>query len=222
MSACLVLVRHGQSEWNLAGRMQGHAGPGLSAAGGVQAETTAAHLTTTLGSVDRIVRSDLPRVTETATPAEAAFGIRAQVDPRLREIDVGTWAGLTWPEVEATDAATLAAWHGGRDVRRGGGETFAELRSRVWAVVSELAVATGTVLVFTHGGPIRVAVAEALGLPPLGERLLAPVDNCSLTELSLGATSVVVSYNRADHLLAVPAPAQSGWLASDLRGRRRS
>lgn len=128
MPTRLVLVRHGQSEWNLAGRMQGHAGPGLSAAGRARAETTAAFLATTLGAVDRILRSDLPRVTQTAAPAEAAFGIRAQVDPRLREIDVGTWAGLTWEEVIATDGTTLAAWSAGRDVRRGGGETFAELR----------------------------------------------------------------------------------------------
>ncbi len=203
MPARLVLVRHGESKWNVAGRLQGHAGPGLSAAGRAQAETTAAYLTATLGCVGRIVRSDLPRVVETAAPAEALLGIRADVDPRLREIDVGTWAGLTWAEVGATDVATLAAWSGGRDVRRGGGETFAELRSRVWAVIGELAAAGGTVLVFTHGGPIRVAVAEALGLPPLGERLLATVDNCSLTELTPGATSVVASYNRADHL--VPA-----------------
>ncbi|MDQ3710408.1 MAG: histidine phosphatase family protein [Actinomycetota bacterium] len=76
---------------------------------------------------------------------EALLGIRAEVDPRLREIDVGTWAGLTWAEVGATDPATLAAWSGGRDVRRGGGETFAELRSRVWAVIGELAAAGGTV-----------------------------------------------------------------------------
>lgn len=200
MPARLVLVRHAESEWNLAGRMQGHAGPGLSATGRLQAEATAAFLTATLGSVCRIVRSDLLRVTQTAAPAEAALGIRAQVDPRLREIDVGTWAGLTWPEVAAADGATLAAWQGGRDVRRGGGETFAELRSRVWAFIDGLAGVNGTVLVFTHGGPIRVAVAEALGLPLLGERLLAPVDNCSLTELALGATSVVVSYNRADHV----------------------
>jgi len=198
--ARLVLVRHAESEWNLAGRMQGHAGPGLSATGRVQAEATAAFLAATLGPVERIVRSDLHRVTETAAPTEAALGIRAQVDPRWREIDVGTWAGLTWPEVQACDGATLAAWQGGRDVRRGGGETFAELRSRVWAVVDEFASVNGTVLVFTHGGPIRVAVAEALGLPRLGERRLAPVDNCSLTELAPGPTSVVVSYNRADHV----------------------
>ena len=159
------------------------------------------------GLPDRHARVSLPHRAQrpapgdaTAAPAEAALGIRAQVDPRLREIDVGTWAGLTWPEVAAADGATLAAWQGGRDVRRGGGETFAELRSRVWAVVDEFASVNGTVLVFTHGGPIRVAVAEALGLPLLGERLLAPVDNCSLTELALGATSVVVSYNRADHV----------------------
>lgn len=196
----LLLVRHGESHWNAQGRLQGHADSGLTAAGVAAAAATADFLRRTVSDVALIVRSDLARVAGTAAPAEAAFDVEVRADERLREIDVGTWSGLTWPEVAERDPDTLTAWRSGQDVARGGGETFAQLRRRVWDCLTGLTDVDGTVLVFTHGGPIRVAVAAALGLPPLGERLLAPAGNCSLTELVLASPALLRSYNRTDHL----------------------
>lgn len=69
---------------------------------------------------------------------------------------------------------------GDQDVRRVGGETFAELRERVWPVFRELSKYDGTVLAFTHGGPIRVAVASTLELPTTGQARLTGVDNALL------------------------------------------
>jgi probable phosphoglycerate mutase len=199
--ADLLLVRHGESHWNAAGRLQGHGGSGLSERGHAQAKATARFLDRIASDAVVLARSDLPRVAETAAPTADLLRVTERVDPRLREIDVGTWTGLNWDEVAAVDPETLAAWRAGNDVRRGGGETFAELRARVWAAWQDLAEVDGTVLVFTHGGPIRVGVAAALGLPPLGERLLAPLENCSVTQLRLLAGKAVLhSYNRADHL----------------------
>ncbi|MGH3666423.1 MAG: histidine phosphatase family protein [Egibacteraceae bacterium] len=201
MTARLLLVRHGESEWNAASRLQGHGGTGLSALGKEEAAATATHLVRSASAARLLVRSDLPRVVETAAPTEAALDVEIRVDERLREIDVGSWSGLTWDEVAAADPATLVAWQAGQDVRRGGGETFAELRSRVWSALRDLAEVDGPVLVFTHGGPIRVGVAAALELPPLGERALAPVANCSISELVLhGDVAVLAAYNRSDHV----------------------
>lgn len=201
MPTRLLLVRHGESDWNAKGLFQGHARTGLSSLGKEQAAATARHLARAASDASLIVRSDLERVAETAAPTELALGVEVRVDPRLRELDVGTWEGLTWADIERDHAATVAAWRAGEDVRCGGGETFGELRSRVWAALTALAGGDGTVLVFTHGGPIRIAAAAALELPRLGERRLLHVANCAISELLLDdGAAFLVSYNRVGHL----------------------
>jgi glucosyl-3-phosphoglycerate phosphatase len=200
----LVLVRHGESEWNAAGIMQGHGGTGLNERGVAQAEATAGYLHEVLTDVALIARSDLQRVEETAAPTERLLGVEAVVDKRLREIDVGTWTGKTREQVLAEDPAAAVAWERGEDVARGGAETFAALRVRIWeallAALDRLAPGS-TGLVFTHGGPIRVAVAEALALPAGAERRLEPVANCSLTVLhDHGGVLRVAVYNSVGHL----------------------
>jgi len=204
----LVLVRHGESEWNAERRLQGHGGTGLTALGAAQAGAVAEHLRGAYPQVDLMVRSDLPRVAETAAPWETGFSGTVRLDRRWREIDVGSWSGLTWDEVAERDPETLAAWRAGIDVRRGGAETFAELRARVWTAIDALRGTGGVVVVFTHGGPIRVGVAEALGLPPLGESALAEIANCAITELVLYESSTVLAaYNVADHLASLDGEA---------------
>lgn len=187
--------------WNAQKRLQGHSGTGLSERGLVEADRTAAYLRRRYPDAQRCVRSDLLRVEQTARPWLDGFGGREEVDPRLREIDVGSWSGMTWDEVAEHDTETLAAWRAGQDIARGGGETFSELRVRVWDALLDRCGSDGTVIAFMHGGPIRVAVAAALRLPPLGERQFAAVANCSITELVVeDEAAVLVAYNRADHL----------------------
>lgn len=199
----MVLVRHGESEWNAEGRLQGQGGTRLSALGERQAKATADHLVQRYPAT-HAVRSDLERVVQTAAPWEAQVDAHVSVDVRWREIDVGTWSGLTWAEVADQDPDTLAAWRAGNDVRRGGGETFAELRERTQQALQALAGTAETVIVFTHGGCIRLGVAAALGLPLMGEAALGPVANCSLTELELRADrAVLASYNGAEHLIGI-------------------
>ena len=199
----VVLVRHGESQWNAEGRLQGQGGTHLSALGERQAKVTADHLIQRYPAT-HAVRSDLDRVVQTAAPWEAQVDARVAVDQRWREIDVGSWSGLTWAEVAAQDPETLAAWQAGNDVRRGGGETFAELRARTHQALRELAGVAETVIVFTHGGCIRLGVAAALGLPLMGERALGPAGNCSITELELREDRAILkAYNLVEHLLAV-------------------
>ncbi|MFF0344464.1 histidine phosphatase family protein [Kribbella sp. NPDC004875] len=199
----LVLLRHGESVWNAEHRYQGQQGTGLSARGRQQAKQAADYLRSY--SFDAIVASDLQRVTETLQPyLDTLDQPLVRVDRRWREIDVGTWGGRTFTEVYADEPEVVDAFARGEDLARGGGETFAQLRTRVWEAVSELAGhETGAgggvdadagarvgrsvrrVLVVTHGGPIRVAAAAALGLPAGAEMALDPPLNCSLTTLRL-------------------------------------
>lgn len=204
MATRVVLVRHGESQWNAEGRIQGQGGAGLSDLGVRQAKATAEYLRDRYDDVTRIVRSDLERVVQTAEPFEAHSSVEVFVDERWREIDVGTWSGLTWAEVAEEDPHTLARWRSGEDVRRGGGEMFAELRARTAAALRDLRDAGGTVVVFTHGGCIRLGVAEVVGIPVMGEMALGAVANCSVTEVVLdNGDRVLTAYNVRDHLLAL-------------------
>jgi probable phosphoglycerate mutase len=201
----VVLIRHGESEWNAVGRWQGHGGVGLSARGRAQAEATAAFLGKYEPDVQLIASSDLPRVTETAEPTARSFGLDLCVDRRLREIDVGWWSGLTSPEIAARDPAAFTAYRAGDDVPRGGAETETQLRKRVAAVVDELRVrcGSGTLLVFCHGGPVRALVGHALGLSVRGQRGLAGPQNCSRTVLTYRDGMVRLRcYNETAHVLA--------------------
>src|SRR5690606_25454710 len=91
------LIRHAESAWNAMGLWQGHADPGLSARGIAQAEALARELA---GSgIEAIVASDLRRARETARILGAALGLEPAIDARLRERDLGTWSGLTTPQI---------------------------------------------------------------------------------------------------------------------------
>ncbi|MEV4795668.1 histidine phosphatase family protein [Asanoa sp. NPDC049475] len=205
----LVLVRHGESRWNVEDRYQGQEDSGLTETGATQAEVVAEVLASRFGAAGLVLSSDLPRARDTAEPYLRRIGGTVREDARLREINVGTWTGRTRAEVAAAHPDDIAAFEGGVDIARGGGETYREVRKRVWAALDEAAAetngtveaaaeATGTVVVFTHGGPIRVATAEALGVPAPGERAFAPVLNCSYTVIHHGGPDgphVLVAYN---------------------------
>jgi glucosyl-3-phosphoglycerate phosphatase len=200
----LVLVRHGESVWNVEERYQGQADSGLTAAGLEQAEVAAGRLLARFGTPDLVVSSDLPRARDTANAYLRHLDLDdldAKLDARLREADIGTWAGRPFTEIAEEHPDDLAAVARGVDVRRGGGETFAELRRRVWEAlvdVGDTAAGGATVVVFTHGGPIRVAAAAALCLPSPGHLSFAPPVNASLTVIGYGGgqqNNSVVEYN---------------------------
>jgi broad specificity phosphatase PhoE len=167
----LLLVRHGQSEWNADGRWQGQADPPLTRFG----ERQAFDATARLGAIDAIWASDLRRAARTAEIMAEVLGIDAVADARFRERHAGEWQGLTRAEIEAGWPGYLAA---GR--RPAGWEPDAELVER--ALDACLAVAEALpgrhVLVVTHGGVVR-ALERHLGsqddelLANLGGRWIA-------------------------------------------------
>jgi glucosyl-3-phosphoglycerate phosphatase len=203
----LVLVRHGESVWNVEERYQGQADSGLTAAGIEQAEVAAAELLARFGTPDLVVSSDLPRARDTANAYLRHLDLDAKQDARLREVDVGSWTGRTFTEIAQDYPDDVAAVGRGVDLRRGGGETFAELRERVWQALVDAASAASAatsgsaatvVVVFTHGGAIRVAAAAALRVPVPGHLSFAPPVNTSLTVISYAGEqghNPLVEYN---------------------------
>ena len=161
----LLLIRHGQTPWNVAGIWQGQADVGLTEEGERQARSVAAALAAQADRPwKRILASDLQRAWRTAAAIGEALGLEVVTDPRMRERDAGAWSGHTKVEIEQTDAVTLAAFHAGDpDVRPGGGETTHEVRARGLDAIAELvARAPGEpIIMVSHLGWIRTLVPEA-------------------------------------------------------------
>lgn len=192
----LLLVRHAESTWNASGRWQGQSDVPLSPRGRLQARALAARLYG--AALDRRVCSDLSRAAETA----AALGEPAEPDPRLREIDVGAWAGLGRAEVAERFPEQVMGLRRGERVRIGGGESMDEFEARVDGVFDELRAthAGQRVLAVTHGGVIRALLTRILGVRG-GTSPLVGASNTSLTVLECrpGPPAVAV-FNDALHL----------------------
>jgi probable phosphoglycerate mutase len=173
----ILLARHGETDWNRVGRWQGHADPPLNDAGRSQAGELAERLAG--DGIAAIYSSDLARASETARVVADRLGLGVVEDPRLREIDVGSWSGLTRAEVEQRFPEGYARWLGGEIGHDG--ETREQLTSRVVAAVETIAAEhpDRTILVVTHGGTIRALRRHADGDP--GD----PIENCGTRALEL-------------------------------------
>jgi len=193
----VIMVRHGESHWNVENRYQGQQDSGLTDLGRAQATRVAAVLAEEVGREGVVWSSDLPRARDTAQAYADLTGATVIEDVRLREISVGSWSGRSLAEIAKEYPDVVAASAAGQDVRRGGGETFAEQRERVTACLDDIvAEDLPTALVFTHGGSIRVAAAHAAGVPSPGHDTMAPPSNCSRTVLQVsGARNKLVRYN---------------------------
>jgi probable phosphoglycerate mutase len=176
----LLLVRHGETDWNRERRFQGHADPPLNDAGREQAHELAETLAGQ--GIDAIYTSDLQRARETAEILAARFGSEVVALRELREIDVGDWQGLTWPEIEERHPAGAARWH--RDGHGwDGGETYDQLRERIVAVLRGIAERHPgqRVLVVGHGGTVRATRAFVDGVPVAeSRRRNPPIGNCEV------------------------------------------
>jgi broad specificity phosphatase PhoE len=156
----LLLVRHGETDWNAERRWQGHADVPLNERGREQAERLAAEVA--ILKVDAVYSSDLSRARETAGIVGARLDAEVLLDPDLREIDVGSREGLTWPETrELTD------WDG---------EPHERHAERILRVLRRIAAHNEAqrVLVVTHGGSIQ-RVHEHIGLDDT-----RPLENCAI------------------------------------------
>lgn len=198
------VIRHGETLWNASGQLQGHADIELSDHGLEQCE----RLSKRLGGLcfTALYSSDLLRAKHTAeiiVQKTDCPNKTVQLEPRLREIDVGLLSSLHYRDIptlfpEYVLALQRDAWQ----TCRPGGESMADLYTRVKDCLLELSIrhAGERILIVTHGGVVRVAVALALGgLQDVWARL--SIENTSITRILLNPHGgKLISYNDAAHL----------------------
>jgi len=155
----LLLARHGETEWNREERFQGHADPPLNETGREQAAALAEKLAGE--PIEAVYSSDLHRASETAEIVAGRLGLPVERDAGLREIDVGSWQGLTRAQI---------------DGRPWDGETYEQHAERAMRALQAIAERhpEGRVLVVSHGGTLRRVQQAVLGEP------LHVVDHCTL------------------------------------------
>ena len=168
MTPTLYFVRHGETDWNAEGRLQGQRDVPLNPFGRVQAEEAGARLRDLVAGYDGLdfVASPLSRTRETMEGLRRTIGLPPEAyrqDDRLKELSFGRWEGLTWKEVRARDPQGAAARE--RD-KWGfvppGGESYAMLTERVRPVLQNLARDT---VIVSHGGVARAFLAMLAGVP---------------------------------------------------------
>ena len=187
----LILVRHGRTEANANGLLQGRLDLPLDDVGRRQAE----RIGSALGSADRIISSPLRRAVETAQ----AFGRPPEVDERWIELDYGVYDGR--PQA-ALGAAQWSRWRSDPTFVVEGGESLAALMERVVPALEELieAAQEQTIVVVSHVSPIKAAVSWALGV---GVEISwrCQLDQASITRVAIGPRGpALASFNETAHL----------------------
>ena len=179
----VILVRHGQTAWHAEGRYAGNTDVPLDEVGREQVRRVVARLEGL--DIDYVFSSPLSRCLELAVAVASDHSLKAMVDERMREIDLGRGDGKTYKEIFEHDGELLGRWT--RDPASfavPGGESLQDVQKRAldWFFAASAMAPEGTVMVCSHGGPIRALIAWLVGMP-LGNAFRLTVD--------LAAVSVV-------------------------------
>ena len=194
----VVLWRHGQTDWNLANRFQGHSDIPLNETGIDQARRAAPLLYGLRPS--KIISSDLIRAKQTAQELANISRLPIHIDPGLRETNGGKWEGRTGAENRADDYEKFVNWLDGNDEPAGDfGERRSEIAIRaVTAIESALEKEIETLVVVTHGGTARIIIGKMLGLPMTQWASIGGLSNASWSILENGhhrAGWILVEHN---------------------------
>jgi broad specificity phosphatase PhoE len=203
----VLLIRHGQTDWNVAGRWQGFEQTSLNEEGLQQAHTLANYLRD--HSINAIFSSDLPRAFQTASILAAAFGLTPQPDPRLRELNLGAFQGLTYEQIQVTYPHVIDAWRAdwmGYPVPNG--ESRLQMQNRAYQAWESIVRQPWgpEVAVVSHGGTIKLLLMK-----------LFEQDSATIRHVELPNTSIstverageiwrVASLGRTPHLVNGHAP----------------
>lgn len=175
----LLLLRHGQTAWNLEGRVQGQLDIPLDETGLLQAEKVAPVIAGLRPG--RIVSSDLARARTTAEKVAEAASLELRLDPRLREFDLGERSGTTLAEYAASHADEFALYRAGHYEVVPGGESREDVVGRFMPALAEALEATepgGLTVVVAHGAAIKVSLVAWLGWPKEAVLSLHALGNC--------------------------------------------
>jgi glucosyl-3-phosphoglycerate phosphatase len=188
----LVMLRHGQTDFNLGSRMQGQLDTELSELGRAQAVAAAE----ALGKPQplRIVSSDLRRAHDTAITLGERTGLQVRVDDRLRETHLGDWQGLTHVQIDAEAPGARLAWREDATWAPHGGESRVDVAARSLPLIAELVSGDlewgdpnqpdRPVVLVAHGGLIAALSAALLRLPVANWPVLGGMGNASWVQLS--------------------------------------
>jgi broad specificity phosphatase PhoE len=207
-STHVLLVRHGQSEGNAAGRFGGHTATPLSVRGRAQAQATAQALASE--AISAIYSSDLVRATQTAAPLAQLTGLSVTATDAFRERSVGVMEGLTFGDAAEKHPDQYAAL-----LRRDfehvltGGESYRQLLDRAWQKLDEIITQhkRGTIVVFSHTGTICILALHLIGA--LDSPELKPVwlasSNCGISRFELRDDGFVrvIALNDTRHLNSI-------------------
>mgnify|MGYP001614326248 CR=1 FL=1 len=205
----LILIRHGETDWNRELRFQGQLDVPLNAIGHAQAQRLAARLATE--AVQHLVSSDLLRARQTAEPVSAQrlqpLPLAPELDAALREQHFGVAEGLRVADVKAQHAAAWAQWiRFEEDYAFEGGESTRQFHARVIAAVRALGRRhpQQTLVVVTHGGVLDMVYRTALGLPLSGPRQ-SEIPNAGLNRVRLQGEAIeILNWADTGHLTDLP------------------
>ncbi len=176
----VIVMRHGETEWNRESRVMGRSDVPLSDAGRRQSQSAADVLTHF--AVSRIVTSPLARAKETADIVGEKLKLAVGTDDKLQEVEFGDWQGMTYTEIRA-DPRYREFLKDPVNSRTPGGETIADVQDRGLAAIGE-AQPGERVLFVSHGDIIRAAISHFLDVPLRQFRRIR-VDNCGLTAVAV-------------------------------------
>jgi broad specificity phosphatase PhoE len=194
MSGSIIIVRHGRTEFNAAGRLQGRTDNPLDEVGLAQAEAVATYLAPELLSDTLFVCSPLLRARQTATAIAEGVGASLEIDERWIELDYGAYEGLPQSEVPSN---VWREWRSDSNFAAPQGESLNQVQQRVTDACAELAqrLEGRTAVVVSHVSPIKSAVAWALGVD-VSVGWKTQLVTASITRLAISANgAALTSFN---------------------------
>lgn len=180
----LFLVRHGQTDWNIAGKIQGSRDIELNATGIKQAQDLSSKILQDEYKFSKIYSSSKIRAVKTAEILSQATNVEYVSIDGIEEINFGDWEGLSWVEVEEKYPIKYEEWFGNRRYTKPPkGETYDEMLQRVLNVLRKImSESSDNVIIVTHSAVI-MCIQCFLTNTSFGEMLKFKVDNASITEI---------------------------------------
>lgn len=187
MARRLILLRHGQTDYNAQQRMQGQLDTQLSPVGIEQARTAAKYVATK--DIAKVISSDLSRARDTANTIAEALGLDVEVDARLRETHLGLWQGQTHEQVDSEYAGARAAWRHSPGWAPPEGESRLQVAQRARSAIDDLMASFPewegrAVLIVAHGGTISALTSNLLGLAHDQYPLFSGLKNTNTSQLT--------------------------------------
>ncbi len=198
----VIIIRHGETEWNASVKYQGHTDVELSEVGKAQAVKVGERLKKE--KINAIYSSDLKRAYDTGLQIAKRCRLSCITQEDLRETSFGEWEGLTYKEISSKYPKLVKKWRSDPEtIKPPGGESFRQMQERVINIFNKIISKHPgeTVALISHGGTIRVLLCYILGVK-LKYYWKFKVDNCSITRIEIHEekSGILCSLNDTCHI----------------------